>query len=346
MKKIININKTIQQAILKMNKTGSKSLVVVDDKLNFMGTLSGGDIRKKIIKDKNLKSPIKGVYNNKSKFFYKKNFDLKKIKKILIKKNYDLIPVINDDNKVFKIYEFNDIFKKKLITKKIKSFAVIMAGGKGTRMEPFTKILPKPLVPIKDTPVIDLILNNFYKYGIYKFYFSVNYKKHILKAYLKDKNHSSKYLFIDEKKPLGTAGSLSYFSKYSNTDFIVSNCDIIVKANYEKIFNYHKDNKNDITIVVCKKKYVLPYGNCKIEKNSKFIDINEKPVFDFLINTGFYVINSDILKIIPKNKLYNFTDLINDAKKINKKVFVYKVSERKWIDVGQWPEYKKAIDFI
>ena len=90
----------------------------------------------------------------------------------------------------------------------------------------------------------------------------------------------------------------------------------------------------------------MPYGNCKIEKNSKFIDINEKPVFDFLINTGFYVINSDILKIIPKNKLYNFTDLINDAKKINKKVFVYKVSERKWIDVGQWPEYKKAIDFI
>ena len=77
---------------------------------------------------------------------------------------------------------------------------VIMAGGKGTRMEPFTKILPKPLVPIKDTPVIDLILNNFYKYGIYKFYFSVNYKKDILKAYLKDKNHSSKYLFIDEKK--------------------------------------------------------------------------------------------------------------------------------------------------
>lgn len=346
MKRVITFNKSIKQAIIKMNNVGTKCLVILDKNSKFLGTLSDGDIRKSLIKGKDLKSSIRNIYNKKSKFFYKNQFSLEKAKKILINKNFDLIPLIDKNKKLIDIYDYTNIFNKELPKQKLNTFAVIMSGGKGKRLEPFTKILPKPLVPIKDTPIIDIIMEKFLFNGINKFYFSVNYKSEILKAYLRDQKKNYKVNFIEEKKPLGTAGSLSYFANKKKTDFIVSNCDIILKKNYSQIFNFHKKNKNDITIVVSKKKYTLPYGSCNVVNDKEFINIDEKPSFNFLINTGFYIINSKVLSLIPKNKEFDFTDLISKAKKRNKKILVYKVSEKDWIDIGQWPEYKKALNHL
>lgn len=346
MKHTINISKKIKDAINKMNKDGIKCLAVIDKNKTLLGTLSDGDIRKYLVKGKPLSGPLKNIYNSQSIFFYEDRIDLKKIKKLLINFNYELVPIVNANKKIIKIITLKNISKVGFFKKKLNTFVLIMSGGKGKRLEPFTKVLPKPLVPIKDVPVIDIILENFKNFGIKKFIFSVNYKSDILKAYLNDKKNNKNFQFINEKKPLGTAGSLKYLLKNKNKNFFVSNCDVILKYDYNKIFQYHKKNKSDITLVVAKKKYILPYGNCLVSKNSEFLRIEEKPNFNFLVNTGFYIINSNILNIIPKNKFYNFDKFISDAKKLNKRIFVYKVSEKNWIDIGQWPLYKKAINSI
>ena len=149
---------------------------------------------------------------------------------------------------------------------------------------------------------------------------------------------------MDEKKPLGTAGSLQYLKGKFNKPFFVINCDIIIEADYNSLYEFHQKGEYDITLVASAKEYLIPYGTCELNVNGYLSQINEKPKYDFLINTGLYVLNPDIMKLIPENKFYHITHLIEDATNKGKKVGVFPVDEDAWIDIGQWAEYKEAID--
>ena len=150
--------------------------------------------------------------------------------------------------------------------------------------------------------------------------------------------------FVDEKKPLGTAGSLEYLNGKFDKPFFVTNCDIIIKANYANLYEFHQKNNYDITLVASAKEYIIPYGTCELNGDGHLSHINEKPKYDFLINTGLYVLNPDVLNFIPNDKFYHITHLIEDLKNSGKKVGVFPVDDDDWVDIGQWAEYKKAID--
>ena len=177
-----------------------------------------------------------------------------------------------------------------------------MAGGKGTRLEPFTKILPKPLVPVHEKPIIEHIIKMFTEYGCNDFYLTVNYKSKILKAYFEEINPEYTIKFIEEEKPLGTAGSLKYLSGMLESPFFVTNCDIIVKSNYHSLYKFHKEGNYDLTLVASAKEYIIPYGTCDLNGDGSLSNINEKPQFDFLINTGLYLINPNLLELIKENQ--------------------------------------------
>ena len=151
---------------------------------------------------------------------------------------------------------------------------------------------------------------------------------------------------IDENNPLGTAGSLQYLNGKFDKPFFVTNCDIIIKAEYASLYEFHKNNNFDITLVASAKEYIIPYGTCELNSDGHLSHINEKPKYDFLINTGLYVLNPDILGLIPENKFYHITHLIEDAKNQGKKVGVFPIEEEDWIDIGQWVEYKKALSIL
>ena len=223
---------------------------------------------------------------------------------------------------------------------------VIMAGGKGTRMEPFTKVLPKSLIPIHDRPIIEHIVERFTNIGCSNFHLTVNYKGKILKAYFEELKPKYNVSFVDEKKPLGTAGSLQYLKGTFDKPFFVTNCDIIIKADYASLYEFHQKGEYDITLVASAKEYIIPYGTCELNYDGHLSHINEKPKYDFLINTGFYVLNPDVLELIPENKYYHITHLIEDAKKQGKRVGVFPIDDDAWIDIGQWAEYKKAIELL
>ena len=216
-----------------------------------------------------------------------------------------------------------------------------MAGGKGTRMKPFTNVLPKPLIPIGGVTAIEKILNNFKEYGLKNFILSINEKSEIIKAFFHELMGKYKVKFVQEKKPLGTVGSLKIINKkYLKSDMLVTNCDVIVNFDLLDFYNFHKDNKFDITIVASDKKYDIPYGVCEISKDGTLKNISEKPSYDFFISIGFYLFSKKVLDIIPKNKHFDANQLIASAKKKRFKIGIFPIRDDNWSDVGQWSEFK------
>lgn len=338
----ITPDKNIRYALNLIKKNRSKALIVTNDKNKLLGTLSDGDIRKGLLKNSSLDNKIENIYNKKPKFFFENKFSKRDEDELFTGFGITLIPIVNKKKKIIDIRSFAKIKKNsEIILENI--YVVIMAGGKGSRLEPFTKILPKALIPINDNTVIEHIIQKFSNYGIKKFLLSINYNDEILKAYFKKKRTGYKIKFTTENIPLGTIGSLRNIKFKNFENFFVTNCDTIINANFEDIYDFHKKNKFDITIIISEKKHIIPYGVCKIEKGKFLLNIKEKPELKFFVNVGLYLINKRVIKIIPKNKMFNFTDLINKAQ--NKfKIGTYKIDDQSWFDVGQWSAFKQTIE--
>lgn len=343
----IDQNATLDNALVKMSKWGFKSLVVLDKKYKYAGILSDGDIRKALIKGKQLTNKINQIYQKKTNFFYENNYTIEKIKKLFINKIIDIIPVINKKKEVVKIYLYSDLNNLKLEETKVKTkildtAAIIMSGGKGTRLKPFTDVLPKPLMPFEGKTLIEHVVNKFIDYEIKNFIFSINYKSHLIKAFFKELNPSYSLKYIEEKTPLGTAGSLKMVKKNKFKFFFISNCDTIIKADLHDVHKFHRKKKNDITIVASNKKIKIPYGVCKTSKNKMLSKIIEKPEMNYTVNTGFYLINSEIINLVPKkNTIYHITDLINLAQKRKKRIGIYIINEKNWFDLGTTSAFQK-----
>ena len=331
---------SLDSALIKMNKWGHKSLVVLDKNLKYAGILSDGDIRKSLIKGKKLSDKIIKIYQKKTTYFFDHNYSIDRIRNSFLKKQLDVIPIIDNTKKLIKVYFYSDLNNLKTQEEKknkkiIDTAAIIMSGGKGTRLKPFTDVLPKPLMPFKGKTLIEHVVNNFLNYKINKFIFSINYKSHLIKAFFKELNPSYSLKYIEETVPLGTAGSLKMLKNADFKYFFVSNCDTIIHVDLYDLHKFHRLNKNDITIVVSNKKIKIPYGICKTSKDKIFESIVEKPELNYNVNTGFYLINSNVVNLVPKkDRTYHFSDLINRAKKLKRKIGIYLTNDKNWLDLG------------
>lgn len=216
-----------------------------------------------------------------------------------------------------------------------------MAGGRGSRLKPFTNILPKPLMPINDETMLDVIMRDLKSYGLNKIFLTINYKSEIIKSYLKEMNYKNNVKCLYEKEPLGTAGGLRLLPKNSSKTYLVTNCDILTKVNYDKLINHHKKSKNSMTLVTSNKKYILPYGIYKKDKKGKFDEIVEKPSNNFTVNIGIYVIEKKCFSLIPKFRKFDMTELIKKIKTKKLKIGNYNISEKNWQDIGNWNEFRK-----
>lgn len=342
-KYFIKDNSTIAESMQALVDNGSKCLLVINNKEKLIGTLTDGDIRRSILKKKKLSSSIKNIYNKKPKYLLDTNYKISSAKKIFLKYLIDLIPIIDKDYKVVKVIRLNDVLKSENKNKEhINLPVVVMAGGKGSRLEPFTNILPKPLIPVNHKPIIEHIFDKFAEYGIKNFYASINFKSKILKAFFQEVVPFYNVEILEEKKPLGTVGSLSKLKGKVTGDFFLTNCDILINEDYAEMYKFHVKKKYAITVVAAVKKYSIPYGDCKIDANGRFIKIQEKPEIELLANTGFYIMNKKVLKNIPLDTYMDANELLSRCKELDLKVGLYPISEKNWIDVGEWEEYRKT----
>lgn len=244
----ISVNSNLKQAIKILNKYGTRTLVVLNKNNNVIGTLSDGNIRRSILKGSNLESSINNIFNNNPITIYENEVNSKELKKIFLKKKIQLIPIINKKKELKKICYLEDIIEQKefnhLNNDEYNNVGVIiMAGGKGLRMKPYTNFFPKPLLPINDDTVIDEIILRFLKFKLNNFYITTNYKHNMITNHFKNYKLKIKYKLIKEKKFLGTAGSLFNFKSLKEDLFFVTNCDNLIDANYKEIINFHKKKK-------------------------------------------------------------------------------------------------------
>ena len=339
----IGTEATLKEALRQMSDTGSKCLVVVANN-KFSGTLSDGDIRKALLRSADMKSSINSIFNKKAFSINKKELNDGILKEAFLEYKYDVIPILNSDKSINKVVKWTEVFKDKPRNLNQQIPVVIMAGGMGTRMEPFTNVLPKPLIPIKDKTVIEKIIESFVGVGINDFLISINFKGKILKAFFEELDPSYSIDFIEEKTPLGTGGSLHKLKGKMKSTFMVTNCDVIIEVDHQDLIDFHKKNKFDLTLVASTKEIVIPYGACELNKEGNLEKILEKPKLDYLINTGLYVIEPSVLELIPKNKSFDMTDLIESLKKKGKDIGVFPIDDNAWVDIGQWDEYKHAIE--
>lgn len=341
---LITKNISVKEAMKRMNKVGEKILFVIEENNRLSGSLSDGDIRRWILKEGGLGEKIDRIYNR-NPMFVTEDYNAEEVKQLMLNNKVEQIPVIDNQKVVVEILSWKNMFDKNVIApkKKLNMPVVIMAGGKGTRLDPFTRILPKPLIPIGEKAIIDIIMDKFAEYGINEFYISVSHKAKMVKSYFEEVNTKHIIHYIEEAYPLGTAGSLRFLQGKIKESVLVSNCDIVIDCDYSEIVEFHNKNKYDITIVGSFRHFIIPYGICKIEKDGLLTNITEKPEYDFLVNTGMCILKKNTLELIPKDQKFHITDLVRKVKDNRGKVGVFPISEKAWIDVGQWEEYHQAV---
>lgn len=329
---LINHKSKFTDVIKKMTSTKKDLVFVVGDDQQLLGSISGGDIRRYLLK-KNQDLKITKMVNKNLKYFYKS--DLKKFRFSKINDDINYYPVVDKKKRI------KSIIYKPIIKQKIINTVFLMAGGKGKRLYPLTKFTPKPLLKINNVPIIERIIKNFKNFGYSNFLISIKYLGRKIKKYLKNGNKIGvKISYIEEKKFLGTAGSLSLIkNKKVFYPIIVSNSDLITNINYNKLLNFHKNNHADITICVKNKIFEVPYGTVIVKKNL-VKNILEKPTNAYIINAGVYVIEKKILNTLKVNSRLMMNDFITEMVKKKFKVFYYPIFEN-WIDIGNKVEFNK-----
>lgn len=342
-KRIINSKNTLIQALTQMDERGVKLLFVFEND-KFLGILTIGDIQRAIIRNVDMNSTVLSILDR-NKIYARITDSLEVIQEKMYKLRAECMPLVDEKGELLDVFFWREMFdeKKQNRQDKIDIPVVIMAGGLGTRLKPITNVIPKPLIPVSEKTILETILDQFKGIGCTKYYLSVNYKREIIEYYLNNLEEKYDVTFLKEDKPLGTIGSVSLLKGKIDKPFFVSNCDIIVDQDYRDVFDYHRNNKNDITIVTAIKSFHIPYGVIETGDNGLMKGISEKPDMSYMINTGVYLFEPQLIDEIPSNTFYHITDLIEKVREKGGRVGCFPVSEKSWTDIGDWNEYMKII---
>lgn len=337
--RFISPSHSLLDALKKMDQLDRKLLIVIDNE-KFTGLISAGDIQRAIIQNKSLDTSVIQVLRPDIKVA-KPGDSFESIKHMMLEYRMELCPIVNENHEITEVLFWEDIFKdgKPKPAMQFDLPVIIMAGGIGSRLKPLTNVLPKALIPIGEKTMLEEIFERFENHGCKEFYITVNYKSELIEFYIRNLNLPYKLEFFRENKPLGTAGSLTLMKEKIHKTFFVSNCDILIEQDYSEILNYHRENKNEITIVAALKNYFIPYGTIETGENGQLIRLKEKPEYTFKINSGMYILEPHLLHEIPEDTFFHITYLIENILKRKGTVGVYPVSEKSWIDIGEWPEY-------
>jgi len=333
---------TVVDAMEMIDKNASGVLFITDEKGKLVGCLTDGDIRRWLLKTGDLSANVSNAMTT-SPISVDRTESHCAIN-VMKERKVTAVPIVDVDGVVVDVLLLRDLEMSGTCRCKpsLKGVdVVIMAGGKGTRLYPYTKILPKPLIPIGDTPIVERVMDIYTEYGITKFYMTVNYRKEMLRSYFTDGEFPFEVKYVEENKPLGTGGSLKLIDDKFDKPLFVTNCDSLILADYDKIYSYHVSSGNAITMVSAVKNITIPYGVIHTKENGELVGMEEKPKISYMINTGMYIVNPDTIDLIPDDTLFHMTHLVEKVRELGGKVGVYPVSEDSFLDMGEFDEMRR-----
>lgn len=327
---------TVLGAMQRLDETGHRILFIAP-KGKLEGVVTDSDIRRHILRGGTLSEPVSKAANYTPKFVTAEQRS--QAKAMLLEHCIDALPVVDKHGYITDI-----IFEGDLDVDTHKNAGlpvVVMAGGLGTRLYPYTKILPKPLIPIGELPIAEHIIHRFERFGCKAFYMVVNYKKSMIKSYFNDLEKEYSLEYVDEDKPLGTGGGLSLLKGKIEKTFFLTNCDVLIDADYGDIYEFHKKSGNLITVVCAFKHLTIPYGVIELGSEGEIKTVTEKPQMNFLTNTGLYVVEPRVIEELKEETFIGFPDIMESYRGKGEKIGVYPVSESSWMDMGQMEELEQ-----
>jgi len=339
-KHLIFPDKTIYEVLTLLNELGTDlNMFVVNNEQKLIGSITDGDIRRGIISGARLDDPISRVMNSNFSFLYEHNIDHNKVIEKR-KQRIRILPLVNNKMEVIGLLNF------RLEKTKLPIDAVIMAGGKGTRLLPLTQKKPKPLLKVGDKPIISYGIDRMMLFGIKNISITVNYLKEQIIEYAKNYSifKSANINCISEDKPLGTLGSIKLIEQWHNDYILVTNSDLLTNIDYEDFFISFLNEGADMMVASVPYTVKVPYAILESE-NKNVKSFKEKPEFTYQANTGIYLLKKKLLSLVPDGEFFNATDLMDKVINSSYKLAYYPMLSY-WLDIGKHDDFKKAQEDI
>ena len=340
-KKILITPQTeIHKAIEIIDMNALQIALVIDNDYKLLGTVTDGDVRRGLLREITLDSPVHQIMN-KSPVTIPVIKDRKSILNILKINKLRHLPVVDDGGRIIGIERLDDLLQPA----RNDNWIVIMAGGMGKRLSPLTDNCPKPMLMVGDKPMLETMITTLIEQGFRQFCISVNYKWEQIKNYFGDGSSlGAEILYIQEDKTLGTAGPLSLLPVKTEKPITVMNGDILTKLSLDQLIDFHDRHQAKATIAVRSYDYQVPYGVVKATKD-RLIGFEEKPICSSLVNAGIYVINPEVINRIPKDSYFDMDQLFRNMLSSDEPLSIFPIREY-WIDIGTMEDYNQAqLDF-
>ena len=336
-KTILKSSSSLKEAMEVLQKVQLKIVLVLDHEQKLQGVVTDGDVRRALVSGKNMETKISDIMIKEPTVAFEGENRISILEKI-DSSDISSLPVLDHQGRVVNIETRHKLLQKE----PKKNTVVLMVGGEGRRLRPLTNKTPKPLLNVGSKPLLERILIQFSNSGFRNFYLSIFYKSTMIKDYFgKGEKWDLNIKYLEEDKPLGTAGALGLLPESSNgLPLILMNGDLLTSLNFSHLLEFHESSSSLATICVSEYEDQVPYGVVNI-KNSRVESIVEKPSNKYFINAGIYVLNPEVIKLIKRNEYLDMPDLLKELVKKKEKINTFYLKEY-WLDIGRKDDYEKA----
>jgi dTDP-glucose pyrophosphorylase len=332
----ISRDHTIQEAMVRLNESSLRVVLVVDPSNYLQGVVTDGDIRRGLLEGVKLSDPVNLIMNT-HPITLEPDKTRGQIKKVMLQKKLLAVPIVDDHNCVLGLETIDSVNE----IDPPKCDVVLMAGGFGKRLYPLTKETPKPMLKIGNKPILEMIIENFVSQAFSRFFISTHYKGELIQNYFKDgKEFGCSINYVNELEPLGTAGALNLLKGKIENNFIVMNGDLLTKINFQNLLDFHRQSNSLCTVCVRENAYQVPYGVVEIDGHL-IKSIKEKPVFNYQMSAGIYCFSPQIFEYISAGDHLDMPALLKKLLQASQEVRAFPLHEY-WIDIGRIDDFERA----
>jgi dTDP-glucose pyrophosphorylase/CBS domain-containing protein len=330
---------TIGTALGALERTHKEIVLIVDENRRLVGTVTDGDVRRAILKGKTTRCPLGQVMNG-SPLVGNMSMSNADLIRYMGRHHILQLPIVDESGIIIDVALLGDLVQEKLLANK----AVIMAGGQGRRLRPLTNDIPKPLLPIADRPILDIIIDQLRSEGIDEVFIITHYKAEMIEGHISRSSYPGlKFHIVREAEPRGTAGGLALLRDYLEQPFIVMNADILTRLSFTKLLKAHVEKKATLSVVTKRREIQIPYGVIESDKENAILSFTEKPVIAANCNIGVYAMSPEALASIPNDGYFDITDLIEELQRRQAPLYEYPIEDY-WIDIGRISDYERACE--
>ena len=336
----------IREAIARLDRNRRGIVLVVDEHVRLLGTTTDGDIRRAILANIDLEQPVRLLLDRKAGTRFATpvtaavGADDATYVALLKQHNILHLPLVDAQHRVAGLVTMDELLSGQPLPLR----AVVMAGGKGSRLHPLTEETPKPMLRVGDRPVLEIIISQLRDAGIKQVKVTTHHHSDKIEAHFGDgKDFGIELSYVEEDRPLGTAGGLGLLEAVKETTLVI-NGDILTQVDFRAMLAYHREHQAELTVAVRQYDIKVPYG--VIECDGPMVrGVSEKPVVGLFVNAGIYLLEPSVCRLVPNGERFDMTDLIQRALQAGRPVVSFPIREY-WLDIGQPVDYEQAQEAV